>query len=144
MLRNNPASAPAFVAQDNANNSARLGLLNQLAGSDDDLAAAVQARRDATQPYYRDYLAPSTPQQRYKNAVDVLSNVKGRMSGADFDALKEAKSIASKVARGVLDEGEAADLMNQVSVKSKTAQKVLDQAITAINQNMVDPSRIAS
>lgn len=41
MLRNNPASGPAFVAQDNANNQARLGLLQTIAGTDDDLAAAV-------------------------------------------------------------------------------------------------------
>jgi hypothetical protein len=34
MFRNNPASAPKFAAQDNANNAARLGLLNSLAGDD--------------------------------------------------------------------------------------------------------------
>ncbi|UPG96335.1 hypothetical protein [Luteibacter aegosomatissinici] len=142
MLRNNPASSAAFVAQDNANNSARVGLLNRLAGTDDDLATAVQARRDATQAYYRDQLAPTTPQQRYKNAADVLDSIKGEMFRPDFDALQDAKTIAGKVARGTLDEGEAADQLNQITVKTKKAQKVLDQAITAINKNMVDPSRI--
>lgn len=144
MLRNNPASSPAFVAQDNANNSARVGLLNRLAGTDDDLAAAVQARRDATQAYYRDQLAPTTPQQRYKNAADVLDSIKGEMFRPDFDALQDAKTIAGKVARGTLDEGEAADQLNQITLKTKKAQKVLDQAITAINKNMVDPTRIAN
>lgn len=62
MLRNNPSSGPAFVAQDNANNSARLGLLQQVAGTDDQLSAAVQARRDATAPYFKDALSPNNPQ----------------------------------------------------------------------------------
>lgn len=35
MLRNNPSSGPAFVAQDNANNQARMGLLQNIAGTDD-------------------------------------------------------------------------------------------------------------
>ncbi|SEO74367.1 hypothetical protein SAMN02800692_1853 [Luteibacter sp. UNC138MFCol5.1] len=143
MLRNNPASAPAFVAQDNANNATRLGLLQQAAGSDDELAAAVQARRDATAPYFKEYLSPSNPEQRYKTAVGILGDIKGETFRPDYDALQEAKAIASKVAKGTLDEGQGADLLNQISVKTKKAQKVLDQAITAINQNMVDPSRIA-
>jgi hypothetical protein len=62
----------------------------------------------------------------------------------DFDALQQAKSIAGKVSRGTLGEGDAADQLNQIAVKTKKAQKVLDQAITAINQNMVDPSRIVN
>ncbi|WP_426284962.1 hypothetical protein [Luteibacter sp. E-22] len=144
MLRNNPASATAFVAQDNSNNAARMGLLQQIAGTDDDLTAAVQARRDATAPYFKDYLSPSNPQQRYKTAVGLLGDVKGQVFRPDYEALQQAKSIASKVARGTLDEGQGADLLNQITVKSKKAQKVLDQAITAINQNMVDPSRIAT
>lgn len=144
MLRNNPASATAFVAQDNSNNAARMGLLQQIAGTDDDLTAAVQARRDATAPYFKDYLSPSNPQQRYKTAVGLLGDVKGQIFRPDYEALQQAKTIASKVARGALDEGQGADLLNQITVKSKKAQKVLDQAITAINQNMVDPSRIAT
>lgn len=144
MLRNNPASGPAFVAQDNANNAARMGLLQKIAGTDDDLAAAIQTRRDATAPYFKDALSPSNPQQRYKTAVGLLGDLKGQYARPDYDALQQAKGIASKVARGALDEGQGADLLNQITVKSNKAQKVLDQAITAINKNMVDPSRIAS
>lgn len=77
MLRNNPASGPAFVAQDNANNSARMGILQNIAGSDDDLASAVQARRDATAPYFKDALSPSNPQQRYKTAMGLLGDLSG-------------------------------------------------------------------
>jgi hypothetical protein len=144
MLRNNPSSGPAFVAQDNANNQARLGLLQNIAGSDDDLAAAVQARRDATAPYFKDALSPNNPQQRYKTAMGLLGDLKGQYARPDYDALQQAKGIASKVSRGLLDEGQGADLMNQIDVKSPKAQKVLDQAITAINKNMVDPTRIAA
>lgn len=144
MLRNNPASAPAFVAQDNSNNSTRMGLLQQIAGSDDDLTAAVQARRDATAPYFKDALSPSNPQARYKTAMGLLGDLKGQYARPDYEALQQAKGIASKVARGVLDEGTGADLMNQIAVKTNKAQKVLDQAITAINKNMVDPTRITN
>lgn len=51
MFRNNPASGPTFVAQDNANNSARLGLLQGIAGDDAAMTAAQQARRNAVQPF---------------------------------------------------------------------------------------------
>lgn len=88
MLRNNPSSGPAFVAQDNANNSARLGLLQQVAGTDDDLANAVQARRDATAPYFKDALSPSNPQQRYKTAMGLLGDLKGQYARPDYDALQ--------------------------------------------------------
>ncbi|WP_448098145.1 hypothetical protein [Luteibacter yeojuensis] len=76
--------------------------------------------------------------------MGLLGDLKGQYARPDYDALQQAKAIASKVARGALDEGQGADLLNQITVKSKKAQKVLDQAITAINQNMVDPSRIAT
>jgi hypothetical protein len=144
MLRNNPSSGPAFVGQDNANNSARMGILQNIAGTDDDLAAAVQARRDATAPYFKDALSPNNPQQRYKTAMGLLGDLKGQYARPDYDALQQAKGIASKVSRGTLGEGEATDLLNQISVKTNKAQKVLDQAITAINKNMVDPTRIAN
>lgn len=76
--------------------------------------------------------------------MGLLGDLKGQYARPDYDALQQAKGIASKVARGLLDEGQGADLMNQIDVKSPKAQKVLDQAITAINKNMVDPTRIAS
>lgn len=126
MLRNNPSSGPAFVAQDNANNQARMGLLQNIAGTDDQLSAAVQARRDATSPFFKDYLSPSDPQQRYKTAQGLLGDLSGQYARPDYEALQQAKGIASKVARGVIDEGTGADLMNQISVKSNKAQKVLD------------------
>lgn len=105
MLRNNPSSGPAFVAQDNANNQARMGILQNIAGSDDDLAAAVQARRDATAPYFKDALSPNNPQQRYKTAMSLLGDLKGQYARPDYDALQQAKGIASKVSHGLLDEG---------------------------------------
>lgn len=51
VLRNNPASGPAFAQADNANNEARMGVVRQLAGDGAALDAAVQARRAATQPF---------------------------------------------------------------------------------------------
>lgn len=143
MLRNNPEAGKAFLDRDNSNNAARLNVVQGLAGSDDALNSAVQARRDATAPFFKDYLAPSTPQQRYSNAQAALALVKGRMSGADFNALREARLITGRVLRGSIDEGEAADQLNAISVKSKNAQKALDQAVASINQNMIDPTRIA-
>jgi len=48
MLRNNPSSATAFADADNANNAARLNVVNTLAGDETSLEAAKSARRAAT------------------------------------------------------------------------------------------------
>jgi hypothetical protein len=45
MLRNNPEAAKAFLARDNANNAARLGVVQNLAGDDSALQSAIAKRR---------------------------------------------------------------------------------------------------
>jgi hypothetical protein len=67
-LRNSPQTAAAFAAQDNANNAARLDVVQKLAGSPQDMADAIQARKGATQPFIDANLGPSQPAVRWGNA----------------------------------------------------------------------------
>jgi hypothetical protein len=52
MLRNNGMTAPAFAAQESANNAALRDEIARIAGTDADVAAARAARTAATAPYY--------------------------------------------------------------------------------------------
>lgn len=52
VLRNNGLTAPAFAAQESANNVALRGQVERLAGTDADMVAAKAARKAATDPYY--------------------------------------------------------------------------------------------
>lgn len=49
-VANTPAGKIVFADRDIANNAARIAQLKALAGTPDDLAAAIQARKDAAQP----------------------------------------------------------------------------------------------
>lgn len=50
-LANRPDMKTAFMEQANANNTGRVNVLHRLAGSDEDLAGAVKARRDTSKGY---------------------------------------------------------------------------------------------
>lgn len=67
-LRNNPTTATSFAAQDAANNNARLSLVQQLAGTDADMQAAKDARRQAIDPFVSQYLTDSRPIVRWAGA----------------------------------------------------------------------------
>jgi hypothetical protein len=73
-LRNDPHAGPQFVAQDNANNQARMNVVQGLAGTDADLAAAKQARFNATDPYYAQLPGKSADPASVMQALDALHN----------------------------------------------------------------------
>jgi hypothetical protein len=58
-LRNNQHAGPAFVAQDATNDAARMDVLRNLAGTDDAMQAAIDARRGNARAY-RDANLPET------------------------------------------------------------------------------------
>lgn len=147
MLRTNPISGPAFVHADNANNAARQSVVRQLAGNDATMQAAKTARRQAVQPFTQQSLSDSYPISRWTPARNILKTVvdnPGRMPTADFDALKAAQGIASKVRGGSMQEDDALQALQELgdSVTTKTAQDVFARVHAAINRNMVDPSGI--
>lgn len=127
----------------NANNAARIGVVEDIAKTPAEMEAARQARRAATEPFYREAVNPVSPYKRYDNASAALDSVKGkRMSAEDFDALDQAGKIVRSVRDGRRTEDEAAQLLSQIQVKSATAQKALDQANAAVGKNMVDVTRL--
>ncbi len=147
MLRNNPASGPAFVHAENANNAARMGVVQQLAGDDAAMEAAKQARRDAVQPFVDQYLTDSRPIVRWtraRNAVKAVLDNPSRMPASDFDALQQAKNIAAKVRGGSMQEDDAIQALQELgdSVSTKKAQDAFAAMNEAINKNMVDPSGV--
>jgi len=73
-LRNNPHAAPAFVAQDVANDAARRQVVEGLAGTDADMAAAHAARTAATNPYYAQLPGKSVDPTQVLQALDALHN----------------------------------------------------------------------
>lgn len=147
LLRTNPASGPAFVQADNANNAARRAVVQNLAGDDAAMAAARQARRDAVQRFTEASLTDSRPIARWtpaRNIFKTFTDNPGRMSSADFDALQQAQGIAAKVRGGSMQEDDALQALQELgdSVTSKKAQDAFTQAYGAINRNMVDPSGV--
>lgn len=147
MLRTNAASAPTFVHADNANNAARMDIVNRLAGDDTAMAAAKDARRIAVQPFTSASLTDSRPIARWTPARNIFGNTldnAGRISSSDFDALKQAQRVAADVRSGKLQEDDALQQLQDLgdSVTSKKAQDAFARASAAINKNMVDPSGV--
>lgn len=127
----------------NANNAARVGVVEDIAKTPAEMEAARQARRAATEPFYRESVNPVSPYKRYDNASSALDSAKGkRMSAEDFDAIDQAGKIVRSVRDGRRSEDEAAQLLSQIQVKSATAQKAIDQANAAVGKNMVDVTRL--
>jgi hypothetical protein len=146
-LRNNPASGPAFVAQDNANNAARQNVVGRLAGTPDDMKAAIDTRRANAQPFIESSLTPSQPAERWSGAADAFQSVLDkapRMPSADFDAIKAARKVAAQVKSGAMQEDDAAAELADLgaSVTTKAARDAFAKADTSIDHNMVDPSGV--
>lgn len=147
LLRNNPNAGPAFENVENANNQARQAVIDKLAGTDDQLSAAIENRRSAAAPFIEASLQPATPAKRWgvaKNAIENLVAKPGRMPAEDFDALKAAKALVDKVRKGDLQEDDAIEEMQHLadSVTTKKAQDAFGSAFAGIEKNMIDPKPI--
>jgi len=142
-MRNRPEFKAAFTEADNANNRARMGVVEKYAGTDGELNNAVTKRRSEASAFANDTLTAGPENQRYAKAAKILEDSKGpRMSSADFDQLNNARLIFNRVHRGTITEAEAAQQLKGIAFKSKFAQKSFDQAMTAVNKNMVSPKNI--
>lgn len=74
MLRNNALTAPAFAAQESANNVALRDVVAGIAGTDADAAAARAARKAATDPYYSQLPGQMVDPAPVLAALDSLTN----------------------------------------------------------------------
>lgn len=145
-LRTNPASSPAFVRGQNANEAARMGVVRNLAGDDAQLQAAVQARRDGPGMFYKENLARGAENGRYGRAAVHLkeySNSKN-MPMAEFKVLDEARRIAGQIERGSISQAEGDAALRALAPTSRGGQKALDQALGLIDGGMVNPNRVIS
>lgn len=142
-MRNRPEMRAAFENADNANNSGRMGILQGIAGTDDQLTGLLTKRRTEANTFANDVLAAGPENQRYLKASQIIEGAKGkRMSGADFDNLNQARLIMNRVHRGNITEADAVPLLKSLTFTNKTAQKTFEQAMTAVNKNMVNPANI--
>lgn len=152
-VANDANAAPVVADAMNANRAARLEAVRKVAGfdasgtNDAALSAARDARRAAVQPYIDQHLTPQTPLVRWTAAAqpldDALANG-GRMSGADRDALTQARKLVANVRGGTLQEDDAVQALRdlEATVTSKKAQDAFAGAFGGVNQNMVDPQRL--
>lgn len=142
-LGNKPEFKIAAEEARNANNAGRMRVVESIAKTPEEMAAAARTRKEATDPFYKEFVNPVSPYTRYNNASQALDAVKGkRMSAEDFDAIDKAGKIVRSVRDGRRTEEEAAELLSQINVKSAGAQKALQQASASVGKNMVDTSRI--
>lgn len=144
---NDADAAPVMADAANANDSARMRVLQKLAGTDEQLEAARQARRDATEPYISENLRPSTPATRWTQAAAPLDDLLGRnvrMSSSDHDALLQARKIVGAVRGGSMQEDDAIRALSELEegMTSKTARNVMQQVFDASESGMIDPGKI--
>lgn len=85
MLRNNPSSAPAFVANDAANNQARTAVVNNVAGDDAAMQAAKDARKANAAPFVDNYLTPTNPAARWTQAAKPIDDALSQPMARDGD-----------------------------------------------------------
>lgn len=144
-LRQNANAQVPLAETDAANDARRLGVLQNLAGTDDALDQAIAARRANAQPFIDNNLTLQLPYERWGNAQSALQDaLGGRISGNDFDALTQAKRITQGVRSGALQEDDALAALGPLadSVTSKTAQDAFQQAQDAISSRMVGTQSI--
>lgn len=147
LLRNNPSAGVPFAEADNANNAARQDIVSRLAGTPQDMAAAVATRRANAQPFIGSSLTPSQPAVRWHGAQTAFQNVidnPARLPTADFDAVKQAQTLVRKVRSGDLQEDDAVQELGHLaaSVTTQKAQKAFGSAMAAIDKNMVNPTGV--
>lgn len=146
-LGNTPAGKLQLVQRQTDNNAARLAVLQQHAGDDVAMQAAKDARTAAVKPFIDQHLQPATPATRWTAAAAPLDNVlsnPGRLSSGDFDALQQARQIVGKVKGGSMQEDDAVSALKDIEegVTSQKAQNAFADTSKAVNQNMIDPSKV--
>jgi hypothetical protein len=143
-LRNNPHAGPAFVAQDVANDDARRQVVQGLAGTDQQLADAVAARRDGPGAFWRDNLARGAEDNRYGRAQQHIAGfLQSRpLNMTEFNVLDQARKIAGQVQRGSIGQAEGDAAIRALAPATGAGRKALDQALGIIDSGMLDPSRL--
>lgn len=146
VLRNNGLTAPAFAARESANNGALRDHVARVAGTDADMQAAAQARRDGPGAFWRDNLPRGAENGRYGRAAAHIADFQGSrtMPRSEFDLLDQARKIAGQVQRGTIGQAEGDAAIRALQPKLRASQKALDQALGVIDNGMVNPSRIVS
>ena len=147
LANQSPDFKTAMMLRGNANNAARLSALQQVAGTPDTMNAAMQARRDAIEPFVSQYLTDSRPATRWAGAQTAFQSVldnPARMPSQDFAAVKQAQQIVGKVRSGDMQEDDALAELKDLhdSVSTQKAQGAFTAAQSAINNNMADPSGV--
>lgn len=132
-----------------ANNTARTGAVQGIAGDAATMQALKDARRAAIDPYVQQSLTPGEhlAANRWAGAQDAFQNVldnPARMPSTDFDAVKNAQKIVNQVRSGAMQEDDGLQALGELgdSVSTQKAQAAFQQASSAINRNMVDPSGV--
>lgn len=145
-LRTNPTTQLPFVNTDIANDAARTKVLKDLGGSDPELRDAIRTRDANAYPFSQANLGSALPADRWGAALGELNNVRGRLSGSDFDALKGAAGIMRKVMQpsSGLQEDDALSALHELgdSVTSQSAQDAFQRAYSAIDAHTTDPQPI--
>lgn len=143
VLRNSEAG-PAFADQDAANNAALHAQVSRVAGSDADLAAAQQARREGPGAFWRDNLPRGAEEGRYGRAQAHLREYMGsrNIPMPEYHILDRARLIAGQVERGSISMAEGDKAIRALAPTTKGGKKALEQALGLIDGGMVDPSRI--
>lgn len=147
VLRNDPNAGPAFVEAQNANNAQRLGVIRELAGTSEQMDAAVNARRAMANEFTGNNLAYLPPAQRWQQAGAAFQDMldkPSRMPSSDTDALRQAQAITRKVQNGSMQEDDAAQALDELrdGVTTQKGQSAFDAAQQSIDQRMIDPRPI--
>lgn len=150
--RNTPAGAKAFADREGANNAARWQVVNDIAKGEPEIQAAIQDRTAATEPL-RNSLFQQPPIPVWKKnisdagqAVQQILNKPGRMSGADFDMLRQARQWINSAANGGMDSHTLYNNLASLSPGSKAAIAAIQNAGGALQNtgNLVDVASVLS
>lgn len=133
-----------FARRESQNNKALRDAAQKLAGSDDDMSAALLARREQAGNFWKENLPLGAENGRFGKASNFLRDhlQGGRRSAADHEALDTARRILARVQNGKLDQAEASAMLSEIQPQSRTAQKAWDQMQGILNNGMVNPNRL--
>ena len=111
-----------FAKRESDNNRALRGAAQKLAGSDDDMAAAISNRREQAGAFWKENLPLGAENGRFGRASNFLRDhlQGGRRSAADHDALDTARRILARVQNGKLDQAEASAMLDALQPSSRT------------------------
>lgn len=150
-LSENPAYKGLFAERSNANNAARIAAIQDVAGTPEQMAAALDKRATDAAPMLSQMAGSGTPvwRQNIGNAVDTLQSTidaSPRMSGADFDALQQAATWARSAQRGNIDSQTLYNNLAGLNVTSKAAQQAIVGAGNSLKNmgNLVDAAPVLS